>query len=393
MKNDDRTALNWIESQQNVMEALVEKWATINTYSFNLLGLKFLSQKLSKSFSVFKEPVQFIPLNSKEELAPVLSIQKRPHALKQVLLVNHFDTVYPLNTPISELKKKGNVLKGPGVTDSKGGIAVMLKALEAFEQTPWAKDVGWRVVLTTDEEIGSPGSSKIWPKIISKFDLGLVFEPCLPNGNLVGARSGSANFTLEAHGRSAHAGRNLKDGRNAIEALAECIYKIESFIKREKNVTINFGYWEGGGPVNVVPDKATARFNVRMNSVDDYVSTKNKIQNLINDIQRKRKVRLALTSILTALPKPLTPKTLKLLQAFKQCGRELGLDLSWEKSSGVCDGNRLQALGLPTIDTLGAQGGRLHSPDEFLLLRSLSERVKLTTLFLSKWARGEWKFL
>ena len=296
--------LKWLNSQQKVMEDLLLEWSNINSYSLNPAGIKQLSQNVKKSFSTLG-PVQSIALKS-----PALSIQKRPQASKQILLVCHLDTVYPPNSSFKKVNKQRGVLKGPAVADAKGGIVVMLKALEAFEKTSVAKNLGWRVIINTDEEIGSPHSSHIWKKIASQFDVGLIFEPSLPNGDLVSARRGSANLTLTAHGRSAHAGRNPQDGRNAIQALAECIYKVEALA--HKNCRINFGFWEGGGPVNVVADHAMTQFNIRFSKMSDYKIFTQKLVKVIKNLEHKREVKLVLSGGVTAPSNPLIPKTLKL---------------------------------------------------------------------------------
>ena len=395
----DRGLLNWIDSQQKTMQDLLIQWSSINTHSLNSAGLKILSQHIVEAFAVFNEHITFLPLppyqpaslNGKaltHELAPAISIQKRPKAPKQILFVCHFDTVYSIKTSFDVIKNK-NVLNGPGVADAKGGIVVMLKALEAFERSPVAKNIGWRIVLNTDEEIGSPGSFELWKRLAPKFDLCFIFEPSLPNGDLVSSRKGSANLALTAHGRSAHAGRNPEDGRNAIQALAECVYKIEGL--SHEDCKINFGYWEGGGPVNVVTENALTQFNIRFSQISDYKNFIKEVTKITKQISQKREVKVILSGQVTAEAKPLIPETLKLLKMVKECGKELGFNVSWKETAGVCDGNRLQSLGLPTIDSLGVQGNNLHSSREFVRLDSLVQRTKLTTLLLLKLAQEEKK--
>ena len=159
-----------------------------------------------------------------------------------------------------------NRIQGPGVTDAKGGLLVMLKALEAFERSPWANELGWEALINPDEEIGSPGSKLLLEKAARTNDIGLVFEPSLSDGNLVGSRRGSGNFVVMVKGRAAHAGREPHIGRNAINALAEFVVQLNSLPPGALGLTLNVGYIEGGGPVNVVPDRAICKFNVRVSN-------------------------------------------------------------------------------------------------------------------------------
>jgi glutamate carboxypeptidase len=249
--------------------------------------------------------------------------------------------------------------------------------------------VGWEVLINPDEEIGSPGSAPLLIQAAKRNHLGLVFEPSLPDGNLVGARKGSGNFTVIARGKAAHAGRSPQLGRNAIDALARFIVGLESLDDAGGAITTNVGYVHGGGPVNVVPDLAECRFNVRVTTPDDQRAFEDGRKRLAEEINRIEGISLELHGRFTRPPKPLDAKTLKLLEQVAACGRDLGLSLQWRPTGGACDGNNLAAAGLTTIDSLGVTGGDIHSSDEYILLDSLAERAKLTALLLMKLAAGE----
>jgi len=245
-------------------------------------------------------------------------------------------------------------------------------------------------IINTDEEIGSPSSGNLLKETAKKYQLGLVFEPCLNNGHLVGARKGSGNFTLFAKGKAAHAGRNIEDGKNAIDALAKCIPQISALDTQRKGLTVNVGIIKGGTAGNVVAEKAIANFNIRFTEEKDFAFVQEEINKITTAVSKETGVNISCEGKLSAVPKPLTDKTLHVLKHVKNCGKEIGLDIQWEDSGGVCDGNRLQETGLPTVDTLGVQGGKIHSSDEYLLTNSLAERTKLTALMLLKWANDEW---
>jgi glutamate carboxypeptidase len=341
-------------------------------------------------------------------LGKALRWRKRPDAPLRVFLGIHYDVVYGEagsaageNTvaPSGEsgieararplVQVEGDILRASGACDAKGGIAILLEALETFEASPWADRLGWEVLLNPDEELGSPGSLPLLREAAAHNHLGLLYEPCLPDGNLVGARKGSGNFAAVMRGRASHAGRDPHLGRNAVHALAEFIVALDHLGRRHGGLTVNVGKIEGGGPLNRVPDLAIARFNLRVRDGEDQRVAESFLREQADAFSRREGFSLALHGRFTSPPKPLEGKGLALLEEVARCGSELGLDLKWHASGGVSDGNKLAAAGLPNVDTLGARGGGIHSPEEWLDMKSLEERAKLSALILMKLAAGE----
>jgi glutamate carboxypeptidase len=305
----------------------------------------------------------------------------------RVLLCIHTDTVYAVDHPFQTTTLlDADTLRGPGVADAKGGIAVMLTALQAFEQTPWASRLGWEVLLNPDEEIGSPGSTPLLADAAKRNHVGLLFEPAMPDGSMAGRRKGSGNFTLVVRGRSAHAGRDFALGRNAIVAMAELVGQLHGLNGAWPGVTVNVGRIEGGGAVNVVPDLAIARVNVRTTKAEDEPLIRARFEELVAQLNTRDGITAELHGHFSSPAKIPDARTLSLLKSIAECGRELGLDLTWRDSGGVCDGNKLAAFGLPNVDTLGVRGGEIHSPAEFLKLDSLTERAKLVMLVMGQLA-------
>ncbi|MGE0268138.1 MAG: hydrolase [Candidatus Omnitrophota bacterium] len=389
--------LKWLDGQKTAMVELARKWSDINTHGSNPAGISQLSKEITRSFSVFGEEVRPVELPSYEMInekgeaesfgvVPALTLTKRPVAPKQVLFVCHMDTVHMPDGPFQTCQTMDEyTIKGPGITDAKGGIVVMLKALEAVEQCAFREKFGWKVIINTDEEIGSPSSGGMLMKEAAQFDLGLVFEPSLPNGDLVSQRKGSGNFTVVVKGKSAHAGRNPQEGRNAIEALALWITRVKDIFSNKDDFTVNVGKMHGGTAANVVADFAMAHLNVRYNSPDMQTLFDREIDKITGAVESERDVQIDIYGKFSAPPKPFDKNTEGLFGLVKECARELQFDLNWTKSGGVCDGNRLAAAALPTIDTLGVQGGNIHSNDEYVLTDSFTQRAKLTALFLSRW--------
>ena len=220
-------------------------------------------------------------------------------------------------------------------------------------------------------------------------DLGMTYEPCLADGSLAGARKGSGNFTLVVHGKAAHAGRDHHLGRNAFQPLSFFITELQELNGKRDGVTFNTGKVEGGGPVNIVPDLAIARFNVRMPEKEDMAWIEQALTRLVSRINEREGFQASLHGGFTRPPKPMAPKNARLFSWLKEAGQALGLEIRWQDTGGVCEGNNLWAVGCPNIDTLGVRGGRIHSPEEYALLSSFVERSQLSALMLMKLASGE----
>lgn len=395
--------LEWLDVQHSHMCELVTAWANVNSWSRNLDGLDRMLSLLEQEFLVLGGEVEKLDLppqkvpNSAgsmviQPIGRALRIRKRPTAPLGLFLCCHMDTVYPPDNPFQQvIQIDDKTFNGPGVTDAKGGLAVMLKAVETLERSPWAKSVGWEVLINPDEEIGSPGSTPLLEDAATRNHVGLVFEPSLPDGNLVESRKGSGNFTVIAHGKAAHAGREPHLGRNAINTLAWFIVVLNAFVASQRGMTVNVGYFQGGGPVNVVPDQAVCRFNVRASTLQDQLLLEQYLTRVTDGIKLVDGISVECYGGFARPPKPLDANTLELLQRFRTCGRDLGISIHWGPSGGACDGNNLAAAGLPTVDSLGVRGGEIHSDREYVMVDSLVERAKLTALFLMKLASGEIK--
>ena len=392
--------LDWIRTQQSTMIALTERWSAINSGSYNLEGLRTMRASLAEAFSALGGTAEVLPLapitqinaageTITIEMAEALTIRKRPEAKLQILLVGHMDTVFGPDHPFQTTVNNGETLNGPGVADLKGGLAVMLHALMALERSPWAENIGWQVLLNPDEEIGSIASDPLLKAAASGKTLGLVYEPALADGTLAGARKGSGNFTLVVRGRAAHAGRNPQDGRNAIVALAEITQQLFALNGGREGLTINPGKIEGGGALNVVPDLAILRFNVRTQHVEDEAWLLAEVNKLVDNLRSREGYQVELHGHFTRKPKPLAPRVQAVFDLVQQCGQDLGLTMTAKPSGGCCDGNNLWHHGLPNVDTLGVRGANIHSAKEIAYLDSFVERAQLSALLLMKLAQGD----
>lgn len=379
----------------------VQEWAAINSGSRNLAGLAAMAGRLADAFAVLPgmltlaepTPVESVAADGTPRLiehGQHLSMSVRPEAPVQLLLTGHMDTVFAADHPFqAQYWLEPGVLNGPGVADMKGGIAVMLAALAAIEQSDATATLGYTVVINSDEEVGSPSSAGLLRKAAAGKVAAFTYEPALPDGTLAGARAGSGNFSIIVTGRSAHAGRNPDDGRNALLAAADLALRLKA--ASGPGLSCNPAKIDGGGPNNVVPDHAVLRVNFRPRTPADEIAARALIEAMMAAVARDHDVRLHLLGSFGRPPKPMDATAERLFGLVKRCGADLGLSLGWRDTGGVCDGNNIAACGVPVVDTMGVRGGSIHSDAEFLLTDSLAERARLSALAIWRIAKGEFQ--
>ncbi len=377
----------------------VQNWCAINTGTGHLGGLKKQAGALADAFSslpgdvelVDPAPVTGIAADGSEyqiENGQHLIVRVRPTANRRLLFTGHMDTVFPKDHPFQRLTwLENDVLNGPGVADMKGGIAVILHALRALEATGAGSSLGYDILINSDEETGSLASSGLIAEMARGKIAALTYEPAaLPDGTLAHARGGTGNYSITIKGRSAHAGRNPEEGRNALVAAADLILRLKA-MERE-DITINPAKLEGGGPNNVVPDHAVLRFNIRPKSTAAMENFDSTLNDLLGMITNEHEVSTHRHGGVTRPPKAVDEKAQQLFDLVKSCGAELGQTIAWKSTGGVCDGNNIAACGVPVVDTMGVRGGSIHSADEFLIVPSLKERAALSALVISRIADG-----
>ncbi|MEA3030786.1 MAG: glutamate carboxypeptidase [Sphingomonadales bacterium] len=377
----------------------VTAWAAVNSGSRNLAGLEAVAGLLADAFAALpgdvslREAARVEAMSADGSLAQVahgrnLHLKVRPGAPVQLLFTGHMDTVFGADHPFQKLSwRETGVLGGPGVADMKSGIAVMLAALRAVEAAA-VPGLGYEVVINSDEEVGSPGSAPLIAEAARGKKAALTYEPsALPDGTLAGARPGSGNFSIRIEGRSAHAGRNPEDGRNAVLAAADLALLLAAL--KRPGLSVNPARIDGGGPNNVVPDKAVLRVNLRPRTGKDQALAQAALDEAIAAVAAKHDVAIHAHGGFARTPKPIDPAALKLFELVRRSGADLGQEISWRDSGGVCDGNNIAACGVPVVDTMGARGGAIHSDHEYLIVASLAERAQLSALTILRLARGE----
>jgi glutamate carboxypeptidase len=375
----------------------VEAWAAINSGSRNLQGLGEMANLLADAFAALPGEVRLVEPAAVEAVDAAgktvelqhgrnLHLKVRGQAPVQLLFTGHMDTVFGADHAFQQTRwLDEGVLNGPGVADMKGGLAVMLAALKAVEESPEAARIGYEIVINSDEEVGSLGSAPLIAEAVRGKRAALTYEPsALPDGTLAGARPGSGNFAFLIRGRSAHAGRNPEEGRNAIVAAADLVLRLDR--AKTPSLKINASRIEGGSPGNVVPDLAIVRVNLRPATPADEGRARALIEDARGTVAAEHDVQIHLHGQWGRPPKPMTPQAEELFGLVRQAGADLGQTIGWQPSGGVCDGNNIAACGVPVVDTMGVRGGKIHSMEEYLIVESLQERAALSALTILRLA-------
>lgn len=400
LSSADKLLLKQISGQGEAMCRLTVNWSEVNSGSWNSDGLLAMVPLLKVRLAELPGSTEVIDAGGIEQISaqgegvthptgPVLRHICRPDAPVQIVFTGHYDTVFPPNSGFLSVSDLGDGrLNGPGLADMKGGLIVMTEALKAFETSDNAGQIGYRIVITPDEEIGNPVSAKYLHETAQGAHVGMTYEPALETGGFAGERKGSGNFSYVIKGVSAHAGRAHADGRSAIQAAAQFVVALENLNGVRDGVTFNTGKIEGGGPNNQVPDLAVVRFNVRVPDPEATDWAQSEIDKLVEQTAQLDGISGHMHGGFYRPPKPFNAAQQRLFENVRDTGKALGLELDWVSTGGVCEGNNVFAAGVPNIDTLGARGGRIHSSEEFVIVDSFEERAGLSALILARLADG-----
>lgn len=400
LTTQDLSILERLSGEKDEILGRAVEWCALSSGSRNLPGLEAQRAALEPVLAELPGEVENVALADSHEVTadgslkaqahpPALMAAVRPEAPVQVVLTGHYDTVYPAGTGFTEVRPRADgALNGPGLADMKGGISVMLAALRAFEGHPDHARLGYRVLLSPDEEIGSLASGPVLARLARGGQVGLTYEPAMAGGALAARRKGSGNFHVVVRGRAAHAGRDFDKGRNAIAAAADLAVRLAGANGQREGVTLNVARIDGGGPLNMVPDVAVVRFNIRLPDAQAgewaLAYVKAQVEATAAD-----GIAAELHGGFTRPAKPFNAAQQQLFGAVKTAGALIGQEIAWAPSGGVCEGNNLFAAGLPNVDTLGVRGGDIHSQDEYAWPDSFVERAQLSALILAKLASGE----
>jgi len=308
-----------------------------------------------------------------------------PGAGRRVLLLGHFDTVWPVGQlDRMPLREEAGRLHGPGIFDMKAGIGVAMLAVRALRELAVSEAPHVTMLWTTDEEIGSGTSRPAIEACARECDAVLVLEPSLPGGAAKTSRKGCGDFELVVHGVAAHAGLDPEKGASAIHELAHQVVAIATLQDPDRGVTLNVGRISGGERTNVIADRARASIDVRVPTMADAVRVEEALRALR---PRLAGTRLELLGGVDRPPLERGPGVLRLYEIARAAAGELGRSLAEGAAGGGSDGNFTAAAGVPTLDGLGPRGDGAHALHEHIELEDLAWRAALLARLLSRLGR------
>jgi glutamate carboxypeptidase len=379
--NLSRKLLQLLKPRLPQMLATLRQFVTAESPSLEKAAADRCCGIIAAEWSKHCARVERIAQKHRGDLLRITYTPNKLRPLSQLLVLGHYDTVYSTGTLAKmPFRIKGGKAYGPGTFDMKTGIVQALFALHALQQTKTR--LGKRIVFlwTSDEEIGSEASRKLFEKEAHHSDAVFVLEPSFgPRGLLKTARKGVGQAELIVHGRASHAGLAPQEGINAIHELARQLGRIEKWNDLRRGLTINAGTIEGGTRTNVIPERARAVLDLRALRVSDMRDLEVRLHDL-RAIQTG--ARLEITGGFDR--PPLEHKMSESLFARAQLlAKEMNLSLGECTVGGGSDGNFTAALGIPTLDGLGAVGDGAHSSREHVLINTMPVRSALLAALLA----------
>jgi glutamate carboxypeptidase len=375
----------WLEGKQRAMEQALERLVAVNSYTDNPEGGRKVAALLRELFAASRLEIS---VHASSRYADHLVLRSRGEAPNKdaVALVGHLDTVFPPGT-FEGYRQSGDHAYGPGVLDMKGGLVVVAFAIEALAATVGLdRVVPLRVVIVSDEEVGSPEGQGVIGAAIAGASACLVFEAGRTGDAIITRRKGTGAVTALFHGRAAHAGNNHKDGANAVWALARFIDGVQGLTRYDEGVTVNVGRASGGETTNTVPDRAEAQIDLRF-------TTRASADALIASIRRVAEeaaasvpgTRFELQGGVQRLPLERTDASGRVFAQYAESARAHGLgDAEAGLIGGGSDASTASALGIPAIDGLGPRGSGFHTKDERIEVASLVPKAQALAHFLAQ---------
>ena len=300
----------------------------------------------------------------------------------QALVLGHADTVWPMGTLRGmPFRQAGGRLWGPGVLDMKAGIAFFLFAVQALRELDIPAPQKIVLQVNSDEEMGSESSRELTERNAARSHAVLVLEPGTGlEGKLKTARKGVGDFTITVRGKAAHAGVDFQAGASAILELARQIDRVARFVDLKRGITVNPGVISGGTRSNVIAAEATTEIDIRILRLKDAASLERKFRKL-RPIDKRCAIEVS--GGLNRPPMERTPGIVRLFRHAQKLGREMGVEVEESLTGGGSDGNFTAALGVPTLDGLGAVGEGAHASNESVLVERIADRTAMLAKLLA----------
>lgn len=371
--HDSTDLLRYFQQRQAEMTQTLERLVEMESPSHDKAAADRLAAHLAEIFTRLGGRAR---LHRAEKFGDHVEVEFTGGAGKPVLLLGHYDTVWELGTLASmPFRIADGRAYGPGVYDMKAGITLMMYALEGLLETAGSLPRPVRVLLVSDEEVGSDSSRAITERLAEESAAVLVLEPATgAAGAVKTARKGVGEYRVKVTGIPAHAGIEPQKGASAIHELARLIAKIEKFTDHKRGLTVNVGVISGGTRTNVVAAEAWAAVDVRVSRMSDAPRIERKFRLLRPKDER---CKLELTGGINRPPMERTKGVEALYKLAREVARGLGVDLQESATGGGSDGNFTGALGVPTLDGLGGLGEGAHARHEQVVLDALPWKAAL----------------
>ncbi len=300
----------------------------------------------------------------------------------RILLMAHSDTVFKVGTAAERPFKIANgKAYGPGVADDKGGIVAGLYAIKLLQERGFKDYRSITFLINCDEEISSPSSRELIKNLARENDYAICLEGGRQNDGLVNWRKGTGRIVVEIKGRASHAGSAPENGVNALMELAHQVLQLRKLEDKERKTTINFTVFQSGDKLNVIPDHAVARADMRALYQEEFVRVERAgLEMVKNKLNPESEVKFTLTT--GTPPFPPNDKTEALIAKAKSVYQEIGRSLKVAGSGGASDGNYTALMGTGTIDSMGLVGGKGHTADEYIDIDKIPPRLYLLTRML-----------
>lgn len=376
-----RDAATWLSNQLPAMEAALAALVEHNSFTGNREGGNRVVRLLEE---IFQMPGLEAERVASAKYADHLVFRSEGRAGQApIALIGHSDTVFPPGT-FEGYRVDGELRRGPGVLDMKGGLVVIAWALKAIASTQGLDAIPpLRLVVVSDEEVGSPEGAPLLRKVIAGCQAALVFESGRANDAIVTERKGVASVFAKAAGRPAHAGNAYWDGVNAIWALSRFIDRAQGLSSKEAGVTVNVGKVEGGTSKNTVPAEARAELDLRFPTKAAYEALWSQLSGAAEG-HGVEKATVQVEQGPGRMPMEKLEGTPALLHKYGKCAKAHGLSADEApRQGGGSDGNTAAAMGIPTIDALGPRGKGFHTPDEYIEVATLISRAQALADFLA----------
>ncbi len=377
----------WVSSHAEELDAALRRLVEVNSFSGHREGG---NEVVSRLVSLFEMPGLTAQRMPSSRFADHLIIRSKGRRGEEpIALLGHADTVFPPGT-FEGYRVDGGLRRGPGVFDMKGGLVSIAFALKALVAQGSLDDLPpLRIVIVSDEEVGSPEGAPLIRTFIAGAQACLVFEPGRSNDAIVTERQGTGSVVCHAHGKAAHAGNAYWEGVSAIRALAKFVDAAEALSHRDTGTVVNVGTISGGTSKNTVPEQANAGVDLRFQTPADGEQLVKSLEALAASTATQVKgasLRIERTSMRPPMNR--VEGTEALRKAYGACARAAGLsDEEAPRQGGASDGNTAAAMGIATIDALGPRGKGFHTHDEQIDFETLLQRTRALAAFLRSFGR------